>query len=201
MRSVLAVLALGCLSLAAQGSLIANGDFNHWTSGNPDSWNLWYGNWWQDATDDVCVLGWVNGAVMGQGTGHVVAADTQYTFSAVVQTRAEGGGQVEGATLIIQDVSNGYADIIRQDFMFADYGDLFGTTGPWREFSVSFDSGVRTDLVGHELLVAIAVKQPGSWHQYGNLYVDSVTLVPEPASIVLIGLGALVTFKKRKTQN
>lgn len=161
----------------SQANLITNGEFDQWTGSTPDDWALWQGHIWQDGTDDVCVLGWGNGDVIGQGiAGHTVLAEKLYTLSAIVQIRSESGGQVEGATLIIQDVSNGYADIIRQDFMFADYGDTFGATGPWRTFEVSFDSGILTDLVGHELLVAIAVKQPGSWHQYGNLYIDSIAL-------------------------
>lgn len=158
----------------SQANYCANGEFDQWSGGTPVGWSKWAGNWWQEGSNSVCVLGWANNAVLGQDTGHAATANTVYTLTARVQSRHESGGQAEGVQLILQDGS--WADIARNDFWFSDLGDAAGQTGPWREVSISIDTGVLTHLVGQTLKAAIALRQDGRWRPYDNLYIDTITL-------------------------
>jgi hypothetical protein len=66
------------------------------------------------------------------------------------------------------------------------------------DHSISLDSAVFTSAVGHKLCVAVAIADDGRWDAWGNLYVDQMTLVPEPTTMALLVLGALVSLRKRK---
>jgi len=191
MKKAVVITCVALLSVMAQANYCTNGDFNDGTTG----WNNWGNGMWM-AEAGVLVEGWTDGAVFGQMVTHQAMADTVYTLTARVQSRYEAGGQAEGVTVILQDGS--WQDIVRQTFWFSDYGDVAGVDNEWRDYSISFDTALLPDLVGQQIVVAAAVADDGRWDAYGNIYVDSMTLVPEPATLALLGLGALLSLKRRK---
>jgi hypothetical protein len=63
----------------------------------------------------------------------------------------------------------------------------------WADYSISLSTvGTANDsLIGKELGIGIS---PGWWN---NLAVDQVTVVPEPTTMALLGLGGLLLRKRR----
>jgi hypothetical protein len=54
-----------------------------------------------------------------------------------------------------------------------------------------------TDWLNFELLISTG-DNDGSHPQMGTAYIDNVRIVPEPATLVMLGLGALLSLKRRK---
>jgi hypothetical protein len=65
--------------------------------------------------------------------------------------------------------------------------------GEWFTFDVTRMSD---DLLGEEIVVSVM-----STDLYDTLYVHRVTVIPEPGTIVLLGLGGLFVLKIRRASN
>ncbi len=169
--------AIALLSCALSGTIHANLiPANHDFSNVLTGWSSWVDGSGQ-AEPGVAWIGWTDNKVVWQRTGHLIQSDSIYTLTARVRSQDDSGGQVEGATLILQHGDNGsWPDILRKTFWFPSE-DNGVKSGPWREFSISFNSADYPGIVGHEILVAIAVADDGRWDNYGNLYIDNMELV------------------------
>ena len=67
----------------------------------------------------------------------------------------------------------------------------------WTEFSVTLDTALNPEFVGKSLGVRVFIKDSdGGMLQATNA--SLVEVIPEPATMVLLGLGSLIGLKRRK---
>ena len=180
------------LASVASAQLVQNYDF----SGADETPWLHAGFWgsWVDLTDDYYRgagwgdgISWSNNYVY-QDTGAVFQADTVYTME--IEWR-DGGGQSAGSfdnvQLALQETT-GWTDVATS----LSGSNVGGLT--WQTATLVFDTGLNPDVVGKG--IAVGVKNMdivgGAW-----MDVDYVSLVPEPATMVMLGLGALLGLRRK----
>ena len=192
MRITAVMLTLTLVS-ASNANLVQNGGFDN---GNAD-WNS-SGQWgspyfYVDGSDAIVSLGgwgdgvsWSNASVW-QNTGSVFAADTLYTLDVVWRDPSDGGLDIENIQLSIIDAGTWV------DATSGLYGPA-ATVDEWNASTLTLDTTSKPALVGKNIGVGVRLTSPtGAW-----LHIDSVTLVPEPATVIMLGMGALAIRKKRK---
>jgi hypothetical protein len=112
----------------------------------------------------------------------VIEDETEYIFTVSMVSYASGTAtpfsmqSIEGDvwSVIVSDSPTIAVDV------FTDYSISFSTIG----------NGPNDNLVGNEIGIGIS---PGWWN---NMAVDHASIVPEPATMLLLGLGALVIRKR-----
>ena len=127
-----------------------------------------------------------NDESVGQLTSTLIAANTDYSFT----SWGQGGGNDVGE--MIYEI--GYADGA------GDFALLASATSPvGREWELqpgaSYTSGATGPEIGQPLWVRLGPGNPGTPAE--DVWFDNFVATPEPASLLLIGLGALAIIRRR----
>lgn len=177
---------------AVTAELVQNYDF----SGADESPWLHAGYWgsWVDLADDYYRgagwgdgISWTNNYVY-QDTGAVFQANTVYTME--IEWR-DGTGAAAGSFNNVQLVLNettGWTDVAA----ILSGPNVGGLT--WQKATLVFDTATNPSVVGRGIGVGVRNMDlvVGAW-----MDVNYVSLVPEPATMILLGLGGLVLRKRR----
>ncbi|GEM_PF-2894807 len=181
------VFLAGMLAMAttSQANLVNNGDF----AGNVDGWNFdvtqnWAG--YYNADHDVAVFGWTDGSSIFQNTGAAYQANTVYEMTVIISSpTVENPNQYEGAELALISIDDGvWTDVITLDYWFPEEDQLtdYPDPGTFREVTMTFDTA-DPSIVGTNIGVGIRAIDTGDWGPFGWMYVQSVTLVTDPAPV------------------
>ncbi len=196
MKRCICLMLVVLTASVACANLITNGDFD---SGG-DNWgygSAWGNYFYTDGTDTVTSMGgWGDGwgntwsnTSLWQDTGAVFQADTVYTME-VVWREAPGEASIESVMLLIQDTSSSTEWVdVASDW----YSTSQGTA--WNTSTLTFDTADNSSVVGESIGVSFRLTSAdGTW-----IHVDSVTLVPEPTTLFLLGAGSVLSvFCRRK---
>lgn len=187
MKKVLWIM-MGILSMGigAQANLLTNGDFNTgdltgWWTYVPDTGTqsiAVQSDVTYDSTPNVLMASATDGNWQELGQSFVCAPETTYTLDFVYNSTGWVGA---GVNLKYMDSSWGYIDYEWIDLLFSSSEG----TGTWTPFSYTFTTPAGAGLTEVKFTM-------GGW---GNLYVENVN-VPEPAGLLLLGLGGLVLRKR-----
>lgn len=185
MRKLTCLLVLFAVASIAQANLVPNGNFENGLEGWGNS-NAYTEEWADESKQGITMTGSI-----WQNTGAILQADTVYTMTVVAraaQTRP-------GVRLKLENASGGWAPIEVQEFFFPVEDTDPESNGPWREFSMSIDTAdeAYADFAGETLGVGVEAAGEEGW-----VHVDSVTVVPEPATIAMLSVGALALLRKRR---
>jgi len=194
MKKVLLVFLVVSLVPAVFGEIVQNYDF----SAGLDSWSTWSSYSWSwpfaanDGTDDyVRMGGWGDDISWGctavwQDTGAVYQPDTEYTLTLEWRDPASAPEIVETVWFGLLNATD-WTDVS---------GALDGPAGAedeWITATLTFNTASDPCVVGQGIGVGFRTTSSTTcW-----VDINSISLVPEPATICLIGLGALALRRKR----
>ena len=204
-RHVLAVLAVGVAALglagAVRANVVTNGDFE---TGNASGWTIVKGNWMQEAgvgyvghgLNSLCFwcragtgqYGWDDPKVYLKQNLWLIGG-TEYNFSADVAA-SSGSNNGDGGTVAAS--LSGYGPLASHSF---------GTIGASEWKFATLEAQFTVPATGTYELVCTASRRAGIGP--GNTpadYLDNImiTIIPEPASLSLLGLGGLGLLLRRK---
>jgi hypothetical protein len=199
MKKVLLVFLVVSLMPAAFGEIVQNHDF----SAGLDSWSTWSSyTWsWPFAMNDPCtgddlvrMCGWGDNTVWGctavwQDTGATYQPNTEYTLTVEWRDPSSAAEIVETVWIGIEDTTGAWTDVA---------GAVDGPAGAedvWTTATLTFNTASDPCVVGKGIGVGFRTSSGTlAW-----VDINSISLVPEPATICLFGFGsALVLRRKRK---
>ncbi|HBG26528.1 MAG: hypothetical protein A2Y10_01025 [Planctomycetes bacterium GWF2_41_51] len=150
-----------------------------------------------DNHEKICSLGWTSGTCIYQNTGIVTQPDTNYLMKVRVRN---GDGKIDGLNLRMWA---GNPPEMYSGEMFLYYGHPDYGPWQWEEFTMSLNSADYPNMVGNTLGVALyLVDYVDPWGQYGWLYIDYISLLPnklaivdQPDAIVVDEIGSTAQFR------
>lgn len=189
-KFLVVLVAAGMLSISAQANMVYNGDFN---TGDLDGWWAWAPdpdnqsvtvqsavNY--DGTSNAMMVSASDGSWQELGTNaFACSADTTYSLSLVYN-------EVDwvGAGINLKYWDAGWTVVGEQWIGLLDSATQ--GTGVWTPYSVDITSPA--GAANMEVKIAM-----GGW---GTLYVEDVSVVPEPATIGLLAMGSTILLRRRK---
>ena len=193
-KKFVALVLVSVMTSVAGANLIQNGDFDDGQTGWGHQ-SAWGNHYYTDGPDTITAMGgWGNGVdwtntSIWQNTGAVFQANTVYTMD-VVWRDPSSSSKLDNIQLVLQDTTSGGSWVdVAIDTVSSPLQDT------WIQSTLTFDTASNPAVVGQGIGVSVRLSSPtGGW-----LHVDSVTLIPEPATMSLLVLGALgMLITKRK---
>ena len=206
MRTKIVLMALAALMVVgiAQANLVPNAGFEDGAGTVPDAWIIESGDtkitWSDEANTGIksMLLTGTGGkpeAVIVSADRIAVTAGTEYTF--IANVKSLNGGAVSGLNLRVKwfDAADNYVN-------WPDGGGWSGWN--WFAINAGADWTEETALTIAAPAGAVNIEHALVYSWKGDagdgVYVDdvSMTAVPEPMTLGLLGLGALMIRRKRK---
>jgi len=198
-------LTIVLLAPTAQANLLTNGGFEDpdipdgdWGTALPTGWvvvgsGALQDQWPEGETyytpaheGEQCMDMWASGGdtSVTQDVTHTILADTTYTLTAWLY---QPWWDSSNSSFTLEIGWDGWTGSVSSGSTAFTAGDN------WTEFNFDLDTAVTTDAVGATEINARVTVADG-----GDLFLDGVSLVPEPATMLLLGLGGMLIRRRRK---
>ena len=192
MKRVVVLLAILAMAGITNANLLTNGNFEDSANG----WEVWC---WGDGWANIEQADWGNGtshvSVGAQGNGgggyyQVVSATAGVEYTLTVSSGADDWWLPTGyMTIFFLDATgNELSQVSRNTVDPAAYGENYDIEHPWESYSLS--------ALAPDDTAQIKVEFAANWAT-GSVGFDNAVLVPEPATIALLGLAGLMLRNKK----
>ncbi len=185
---------------------------DNWSDRNGD--DVWViDDWYYDVEGHYAGAGWLDSGQLGgffspdgsknvvyvndghasgpyQDLGYTIVVGETYAFSMDVQSN----GKASGAAISLMFNYHDGAD--PRVLITGESHDISGQVvhGAWETYSVSFTADAGEDYIGKNLGIEFNnASSSASWHHF-----DNAQVIPEPATMMLLGLGSLALLKRRR---
>ena len=122
-------------------------------------------------------------ASIWQGTGALIDPGTRYVLRITARTGYDNGDWGDGAWMSLSSIDTGvWTDIVPDTshlFPDGDNSDTVAGKGPWREFTIYFNSAGNPTIVGDEIGLSLRLDDNNAragWGDYGWIHYDKVEL-------------------------
>ncbi len=125
-----------------------------------------------------------------QDLGYPIVAGETYAFAMDVQSN----GTAAGASISL--TFNSHDGVNSREFIDEEEFDISGQVvhGAWVTYEFEFTAGAGEAYIGKSLGIEFNNESSSaSWHHF-----DNARVVPEPATMMLLGLGSLTLLKRRR---